>query len=224
MLNRPFFIVVSILSLFMCSLASIEYSGTEGGNVENGGFVFEIGVISGKVIYCEGYPYVPRTEVWISGDTTAMVLTDNIGRYSFPNVKIGGEYCIRPHKEGEVGHQTVTSLDAVIVARMIVDLIRFDECDSLAADVNYDGRINVLDVVHILRYVVGYPPSQHVGEWKFILEEQCYDSLPSSLSDQDFVAVIVGDVTQNWVEPSPPNKVGRKDKTSTEHLEDKRRN
>ena len=95
----------------------------------------------------------------------------------------------------------------------------------MAADMNADGRVNVMDALEILKQVVGRP-SAHVPEWMFVEETRDFwnddgtpkltrsaaqwdraididDALDASANAQiNLVGVLKGDVNGSWLPPA----------------------
>ena len=142
-------------------------------------------------------------------DEVMMDTTDVNGDYMFDSLYGStGEYCLIPSKEGGLGKQTITSLDASLILRSLTGL-GLDSCQMEAADVTGDGTVSAFDASVILKYVVtenaGTPliPEHNIGTWLFFPPQRCYQSISEDYTDEDFYAVLVGDVTKNWPGPAP---------------------
>jgi hypothetical protein len=103
-----------------------------------------------------------------------------------------------------------------MILRSICNQIHLSHNDSIAADVTCSGTgpfaydITAYDAAVLLRYVVGYPVTSCIGDWVFEYRPGdnpayewmgyvCYPKLDQSHLDEDFEAVIIGDVTQNFL-------------------------
>ncbi|UCE20209.1 MAG: right-handed parallel beta-helix repeat-containing protein [Gemmatimonadota bacterium] len=173
--------------------------------------------ISGTITYCDNAFPIPDVEVKISQDWPALlyedtVYTDAFGFYEVQNVQGCTDYCLTPQKHNLPG-QVITSYDASLMLRSIVGLVGLSSCDSLAADVTFNGEISAFDASVLLKYIVtGYTdqpliPEHHAGEWVFVPDHRCYSDLDSSSVDQDYVGIIIGDVSQNYPGDGPPKLV-----------------
>jgi hypothetical protein len=135
-------------------------------------------------------------------------------------------YCITPSKEG-IPDQVITSLDASEILRVLCNQTTFSHNDSIAADVTCSGPglirgncdvpgkdwhevydITAYDAAVLLRWLVGHEVESCIGQWHFEYfgDDVCYHHMPyvcwEDLDDdhlfENFEAVIIGDVTQNY--------------------------
>ncbi|HEX8999285.1 MAG TPA: hypothetical protein VGB07_05265, partial [Blastocatellia bacterium] len=67
-----------------------------------------------------------------------------------------------------------------------------------AADVDGNDIINVGDALRIANYIVGAPDVGQVGKWTFDRESRIAGVI-GNLTDQDFQAALIGDVTRTWL-------------------------
>ncbi|UCE20210.1 MAG: T9SS type A sorting domain-containing protein [Gemmatimonadota bacterium] len=166
--------------------------------------------ISGTVTYCSTGVAVPGVEMKMSGDAIDTVLTDSSGDYEFPCVFACGDYCIKPQKEW-LPPQVVNSFDASMIMRSLCNQITLDSCARIAADVTGDGNITGYDAAILLRWRVGYEVPGRTGEWKFNPDSICYHWLTEDMLDQDYGAIVMGDVSLNWPGDGPPKMVAGTD-------------
>ena len=145
-------------------------------------------------------------------DEVMLDTTDDNGDYKFTHLYGStGEYCITPSKEDDVGNQTVTSFDASLILRSLCNAVTLDDCQLAAADVTGDGTVSAFDAAVLLKYVVcdgdcggDFVPENIIGTWLFFPPQRCTVSISEDLTDEDFLSVLVGDVTKNWPgQPSP---------------------
>ncbi|UCE17162.1 MAG: hypothetical protein JSV84_09670 [Gemmatimonadota bacterium] len=137
-------------------------------------------------------------------DSVQTTNTDENGDYGFYHLYGStGEYCVVPSKEG-TGTQTITSYDASLILRALVGVIDLDSCRYAAADITGDGTVTAYDASQLLTYVIsgnaGLDQSSNnmTGQWIFLPREICYQSLSHDTTDQDFLGMLVGDVSMNW--------------------------
>lgn len=138
------------------------------------------------------------------------ILCDAVGTY---------DYCLSAWKDDEYDN-AVTAFDASIVLRYLVNQLTLNCCQKAAADVTGDGCITNFDASKILQFVIGefdYFPKKEAEQtnWLFFydsdhsgcgkdadcllpIEKYCYTPLNTDQVDQDFDAVILGDVSGNW--------------------------
>jgi hypothetical protein len=108
-----------------------------------------------------------------------------------------GRYVLRLSKTGDV--EGTNSLDAIKVMRHGAGIEPLDSpMKLLAADVNRDGDINILDAVGIVRAAAGLAalPS---GDWTFDPDTVLFDPLDRDVSGRNFAAVRMGDVNGDWL-------------------------
>ena len=75
------------------------------------------------------------------------------------------------------------------------------ECRLAAADVNGDGVINTIDVIAIQRFYLSLTTGiANVGKYKFNPASRTYSAIVSDQTDQNYDALIFGDVASPFVE------------------------
>jgi hypothetical protein len=99
-----------------------------------------------------------------------------------------------------VGRESLT--DCPIVPMLMPDGITWCPEDTVyaqqvAADVSGNGTISAYDASFILKHVVGLDGAQS-GEWMFYCNHMDYCPAAGSMEDQDYVGLVLGDVTGNW--------------------------
>lgn len=156
--------------------------------------------IAGRVTHYLSGGGVPGVALSV-GPGVPDAVTDSSGAF-----RIGpcatGRHVLRPLKTGDAGG--TNSLDAIKVMRHSAGIETFDRpMKSLAADVNGDGDINLLDAVGIVRAAVGLAalPS---GDWKFAPDSLLFDPLDRDVAGRDFAAVRMGDVNGDWMPDAFP--------------------
>jgi hypothetical protein len=181
--------------------------------------------IAGEVYYSDSFlpvPGVTMKTVDVCGGTVSSVdITDQFGHYESKPWPGCSAFCIEPWAEADrdVWHQIVTSLDATLILRALCGGYIMSHNDSLAADVTGDGTVSAFDASVIMKWVVcnycgtELIPSEVIGTWIFeyygdIVAQwgadcACYPDVRQDYLDEDWEAVIIGDVTQNWPGGSP---------------------
>ncbi|RMH70709.1 MAG: choice-of-anchor D domain-containing protein [Gemmatimonadetes bacterium] len=169
------------------------FGGTPG--MENCGNL-ETYSISGMVTYALGdNPPVPEVIV-SSGEY--MGNSDADGMYMITGVP-AGEYTFIAERTPSVDPaQGISAFDAARVAQYSVGSYDFDEYQLIAADVTGDGSISPFDAARIAQYAIRLPQSSRAGEWAFLPESYTYAPLEMDMVDQDFTAILYGEVTGNW--------------------------
>jgi len=168
--------------------------------------------ISGVVMTKEG-EMIEDVRVSLNGRDNDV--TDVNGAYAFANVPMESSYRIQGFKN--VDHLNgVSTLDLVLIQRHILALESFDEAPNLiAADVNDDGRVSALDLVHIRRLILGLTNVfEENSSWRFLdpnqefmnptqpfpfVDEILINNLVGDMVDQDLLGVKIGDVSGNAI-------------------------
>jgi len=176
--------------------------------------------------YVDNRP-VPHVVLALIGQTPATAMTDASGAFGFAPVAPGVQ-TLQPTKQGEFD-TGVTALDASYVLEYVAGLRSFDINQVLAADVTGDGSVSALDATRILQFSAGLITQFAVAnacgsDWVFrpapvmvpgqtLIQPQinagtclkgaiAYDAtFTPPASGQDFVAILFGDTTGNWVAP-----------------------
>ena len=157
--------------------------------------------ISGTITYGNaiGSPN-PR---FVSGVLLSAVGAVNFSTTSdFPNgnyVLTGfgaGSYTVTPSKTD--GVNGITSFDAARIAQHVAGVLILTGNQFLVADVSDNGQLSSFDAAQVARYVIGSAPFGSTGTWKFVPVNRSYASVTGNLTGEDFVALLMGDVTGNW--------------------------
>jgi hypothetical protein len=165
---------------------------------------------------------VPGAQIELAGAPGGPT-TDGLGQFSI--VDLGsGSLTVQPEKTGDYA-DSVSSLDASFALQIRVGLLEADALQEIACDVSGNGSISSLDASLMLQFRVGllnrFPVADACGsDWAFFPDPAAapnqtladpqiaigtcepgaiiYDPPVTSLSDQDFIAVLFGDCTGNW--------------------------
>jgi hypothetical protein len=164
------------------------------------------GSIYGTVAYGTTPPgqaakFVPGVQFSAAGVINVNSTSDASGLYLLSDLG-PGPYTVTPAKFGDANG--ISALDAARVAQFAADLIPLTANQQLAADATNNGNVSALDAARIAQTAAGLANPGITGQWKFVPTSRSYQSVPHGLSGQDYVAVLVGDVTGNWT----PTSVG----------------
>ncbi len=154
--------------------------------------------ITGAVLYCASPTSkpVPGVTISLTGAPGASTTTDPAGNYLVGNLG-SGPYTVTPSKSGDAFG--ISSYDAALTAQNIVGLISLTECQRIAADASNDGSLSSFDAAMIGQYSAGISNPQSIaGTWKFTPATRSYPTLTADQSNQNFNAILVGDVSGNW--------------------------
>ena len=181
--------------------------------------VLEYFDLSGIIHYYTNELPIPNALIGLTGQSYNDCFTDSEGNYNLidnPN----GNYISIVSKQDDLGG--LSSLDASRIARFGVGIYDFDCYEQIAADVTLNGQISATDASRVARYGTELINSLNGYDrnWVFITEEidNCndwppisfvennyYEPLEADLTDEDYIAIRLGDVTGNWSQDSPSN-------------------
>ena len=164
--------------------------------------------IGGKVSYGitpmnQPQKFVEGVLLTTSGASVVSDSTDADGIYLLENLTANGEYTVTPSKTGNVNG--ISPSDATMILRHVAANGQgpnvLNPNQILAADANGDGNISPFDATLILRYIAGGGPNANtgqVGNWKFDPVSRPYQPLSSSVSGENYTAILIGEVNGNW--------------------------
>jgi hypothetical protein len=162
-------------------------------------------LVSGTVSYCiDPAKKVPNVTVaTTSGAPSASSMTDANGAYKLTGL-LGGPYTVAPSKPAEGPGIAITAFDAGLVAQFVAGVIPApNACQVLAGDASNSGVLSALDAGLIAQTVAGIANAGIAGTWKFVPPSRSYPLLNGSLLNQNYDAVLVGDVSGNWPPAGP---------------------
>lgn len=157
--------------------------------------------ISGAVVYGNaiGSPstrFISDTVVCSStGSPPVLTLTNADGHYTLTGFG-SGSYTIVTAKSG--GANGITSFDAAKISQFAAGTISLTENQLIVADVSNNGTISSFDAAQVAKYVAATPPYGFTGTWKFLPASRTYDSVTSNVTGEDFVGLLMGEVSGNW--------------------------
>ncbi len=183
--------------------------------------------IGGRISYYMDARPVPDVVVELQGTAPDTRSTDAAGAYSWPDLP-GQSWTVVPSKVGGLD-AGISSLDASYILQEQVGQRAFSALQDLACDVTGNGSCSSLDAARILQFQVGSLARFAVSEicasdWAFVPEPAAaanqsllqpqaspgscqrgaiaYSPLDGQAVEQDFRAVLFGDVTGNWQPPA----------------------
>lgn len=175
--------------------------------IDNGSLVVDgLFQMSGTVSYFGGGP-VPGVALGLNGGSQVLeAVTAADGSFNIQDVTVGS-YRLSPTKEDEVNG--ISSYDASLVLQADAGLISLTGNPLTAADVNRNGIVSAMDASYILQKAVDLLPLPFPGNnriWSFTPLEREFPLLNTDHSNQDFTAILIGDVSGNWAAPqaAPP--------------------
>jgi len=183
--------------------------------VENNGCTFTVSEVlfdlSGNITYYSNGAVVEDVLLNLNGESNLTTESNQFGDYYFNQI-FTGYYTTTPSKTDDLGGLSGT--DASRVARFSAGLYSFNGHEQIAADATLNGEISALDASRIARYATGLITDMNSGtDWVFTPEAitdwsswppieynsvRTYSPLTADLSEEDFIAIRLGDVTGNW--------------------------
>jgi hypothetical protein len=162
--------------------------------------------ISGYINYY-AIPYgVESVEVCLSGFMFDTVLTNSSGFYAFFGLPMHQNYTVTPQKTNLQREIAISSYDAALILRHVVGMDTLDSLQQIAADVSGRSGISSYDAALVLQYVVGvrhhfpagYRPGSDTVDWAFRPSSRSYAPLESIQTNQNYRAILYGEVSGNW--------------------------
>jgi hypothetical protein len=167
----------------------------------NGDMCIANGTISGSISYgilTDTPRPVAGVNLAAAGSPNINTISENGGTYLLAGLG-GGAYTVTPAKTTDVNG--ITSFDASLVAQHVVGLITLSANQQVAGDSSNNGEITSFDAALIAQTVVGLPNEGIAGTWKFIPASRDYPSTGADQADQNYEAILVGEVSGNWTPP-----------------------
>ncbi len=173
----------------------------------NGSVTVIPGSISGKVTYgntgTAPFPKaVPNVTITAAGSSPASDTTANDGTYNLSDMG-AGQYTVTPSKTGEV-QNAISGFDAADIAAHAVGVLQLTTNQLIVADVSGNGTVTSFDAALVASFVAQLPDAGSTGTWRFLPASTVYPNLNTDHTGQDYVALLMGDVTGNWNPPPPP--------------------
>ncbi|MEL7163717.1 MAG: hypothetical protein AAFN92_23360, partial [Bacteroidota bacterium] len=162
------------------------------------------GVLSGAITTDAATP-VADVSVTLTGanDMDVTMETDVNGVFVFNGLEQGVDYTVQPNYQAAVNLSHVKTSDVVKISSVILGAGDFDSpYDYLAADVDLDGTINVLDLVAIQRVILGLDDTFRSGQtWGFVradVDVDVAEDLPNVYNINDFEQNVLGADFRAW--------------------------
>ena len=169
-------------------------------------FSWMVPAVSGTIIYGNPHPSsirpVADVDLTAAGDPTVAARTGpdrtpSWGRYSLSGF---GEspYIVRPAKSGTLNN-FITSFDAAKISQHVIGREFLDSSQRIAADTSGNGTIQSYDAALIAAYVVNSPLGHGLtGTWIFNPGNRAYPFVITDITEQDYTAFLLGEVSGNW--------------------------
>jgi len=163
-------------------------------------------VISGTVTYGNAKApgpitrFVPNVLISAAGSPLVSDVTSPGGTYSLTGFGTGS-YTVTPTKTGGQ-NGSITAFDAALVQQHMVGNIVLDPVQQIVADASGVGGLSSYDAALIANFSVSGPFIGNAGAWRFGPASRSYPSITSDISGEDYTALLMGDVSGNWGDPS----------------------
>lgn len=170
--------------------------------------------ISGNITYGNaiGSPaqrFVSNVFVTGTGSIPVSTLTDFPGgSYSLSGFG-SGSYVVTPAKTGGA-NAALTSFDAARISQFVAGNVSLETAQRQVADVSGNGRITSFDASYVARYIVGLNDTGSTGAWIFSPTNRIYQTITSPIVGEDYSALLMGEVSGNWNDPTslPGGRLG----------------
>lgn len=177
--------------------------------------------ISGAIIYGttpsgQADKFVSKVSLTANGSSFDVIETSPNGSYLFEDLVSNGRYSIRLSKTGSVNG--ITPFDATLVLRFVAAGANgaLTPNQRLAADTDSNGSVTAFDATQILRYVAANATNETtgaIGTWKFNPPVRNYNSVFDSMTDENYDAILVGDVDGSWEPPQTSSSADAAEET-----------
>ncbi len=160
--------------------------------------------ITGSIVYgnATGSPtprFVSGVLLTAVGSPNLTATTSTSGTYTLGGFG-SGPYTVTPSKVG--GANGISSFDSGLIARHVAGITPLMGNQLIVADVSGNGTISSFDAAQIARYAAGINSNfGSSGNWIFMPANRFYPSVNSSVAGEDFIALLMGDVSGNWQPP-----------------------
>jgi len=154
--------------------------------------------VAGTVRYFSESKAVSGTDLALAGAGSFAATSATNGQFVITNIPTGS-YTLSPQKTNDV--TDITAYDASLVLQADAHAIALSANQLLAADVNRNGAVSAMDAAYILEKAVGLIEGPFPGAgklWEFVPSQRSYALLNGDLANQDFTAILIGEVSGNW--------------------------
>lgn len=130
---------------------------------------------------------IPHVSVNLDGDHEMVVETNMQGEYNFGNVRESMNYTVNPELNSNALNG-VSTWDLTLIQQYILGMNNItDPYLIIAADINKDMRISVLDLVDMRRTILGLNESfPNNKSWRFIDKDFTFEGTGSDVLNEDF--------------------------------------
>ena len=170
----------------------------------NGSVTIADMAIAGNVTYgnAPATRFVPDVRLSGAGSVTGSAMTGLAdGVYLLSGFGTGA-YTVTPSKTGSV-NGAISSYDAARIAQHVAGTVLLTGNQLIVADVSGNGTPSSFDAGKIARFVAAVPDFGTTGNWIFNPVSRSYPSIASIISGENYSALLMGEVSGNWVAVGP---------------------
>ena len=204
LINLKFNVIGSPTATGSLNFSAFQFNeNTPCATTTNGAVQVIYGTIAGAVVYgtASSTVYVPGVTLTAAGTSNITTTTNVSGNYNLDGFGAGA-YTVTPSKAGEVNG--IASLDASLIARYAAGLETPNANQTAAADVSGNGTLTSYDAALVAQYLINISnPGNLAGTWRFNPASRSYANAEANQTNQNYTAILMGDVTGNWTPPSP---------------------
>jgi hypothetical protein len=187
----------------------ITYLGGDGNDVAITRILASTPTISGTITYGNaiGNPsprFVSNVLLGGIGSTNVSTTSDFPGGVYILTGFGSGSYTVTPSKTGS-SNGAITSFDAAKIAQHAAGVNVLTGNQLIVADVSGNGTISSFDAGQIARYAAGISGFGSTGNWIFTPANRNYASVTSTVQGEDYVALLMGEVSGNWINTAAPS-------------------
>lgn len=167
----------------------------------NGSVTIISSTITGNVDYVNApvTTPVPNTTLSAVGSVNVSTSSDSAGNYTLSGMG-SGAYTVTPSKTAQplASNNGISNTDATRISQHLVGMITLNANQQLAADVTGNGTVSNLDASYIGQWSTGNPNPGSTGTWKFLPATRNYPNVNTPQANQNYDAILMGEVTGNW--------------------------
>ena len=185
----------------------------------NEGYI-ETALVDGSFTMATGFDISGSVRFWDSPRTPieATVTLDNsfeevsdaaTGQFQFSGV-LDGTHTLNIEKDDGI-NDSVRGYDASLILSHVVGSATLTGSALAVANVTGSGEISALDASKVLEVAAGLetvPFANQASPWAFEPAERRYDEITSNITNADFTAIFMGDVSGNWGDLSTQSLTG----------------
>jgi hypothetical protein len=96
------------------------------------------------------------------------------------------------------GVNSINSFDAARIAQHVSGSTLLSGNALTVADVSNNNVVSSFDAAQVARYVTSTPPYGITGTWKFLPGNRTYSTVNATITGEDYVGLLMGEVSGNW--------------------------